>query len=223
VATTLSESVSSRAFEIDMDGICRDTELYCEIVSTWVAGDFGAADITTLSSCDVEDFVVAGVALETAPPCGRGDFGRAGVALPTASACGRGDCGAVGIALSTGSDLEGSNVALSVFWLELDACSSHNIDSILLGVGVIGTDLVFMVDVAVAGAVPLLSLVATGKDFDAGALLFPSLTVIKDCTGPFRTRGVFSKESDEDEPAAASAAAFFSKWILSSSLPSISF
>jgi len=221
VATTLSETVSSRAFEIDVDGICCDTELCCEIVSTWVAGDLGAADIATLSSCDVEDFVVAGVALETVPTCGRGDFGRAGVALPTVSACGRGDCGGVGIALSTGGDLEGINVALSIFWLELDACSSHNIGSILLGVG---TDLVFMVDVAVAGTAPLLSpLVGTGKDFKAGALLFPSLTVTKDCTGPFRTLGVFSKESDEDEPAAASAAAFFSKWALSSSLPSISF
>jgi hypothetical protein len=188
VATTLSESVSSRAFEIDVDRICRDTELCCEIVSTWVAGDFGPADIAPLSSCDVKDFVVAGVALETVPTCGRGDFGRAGVALPTVSACGRGDCGGVGIALSTGVDLEGINVVLSAFWLELDACSSHNIGSILLGVGVIGTDLVFMVDVAVAGTASLLSpLVATGKDFDAGALLFPSLTVTKDCTGTFRT------------------------------------
>ena len=213
-----------------MDRICRDTEL-CEATSSaWGEGDLGAACmLATLSSCDVEDFVGA-AALATVSICGNGDLSGAGVALTTVSACGTGDFGGVGLALlSTSGDLEGVRGALLICWLELDTCSSHKTCSSLLGVGLTSTDLVFMVDVVVAGTAPLLSsLMATGTAFGSGALIFALLTITEDCSdcsGPFRTWGVFSEldEDAKDEPTVASAAAFFSKWALSSSLPSISF
>lgn len=186
----LSEIVSSRVLEIDVDKICCDTKL-CEATSSaWGAGDFGTARmLATLSSCDVEDFGGAAVALATVSICGKGDLGGDGVALTTVSTCGTGDFGGVGLALiSTSVDLEGVRVALLICWLELDTCSSHKTGSRLLGVELtIGTDLVFMVDVAVAGTGPLpSSLMATGTAFGSGVLIFVSLTP-EDCSGPFRT------------------------------------
>jgi hypothetical protein len=138
--------------------------------------------LATLSSCEVEDFVGAAVALAIVSICSIGDLGGAGVALATVSACGTGDFGGVGLAsLSTSGDLEGIRIALFVCWIELDTCSSHKTGSSLLGVGLTSTGLVFMVYVAVAGITPLLSsLMATGTAFGSGALIFASPTITED-------------------------------------------
>jgi hypothetical protein len=239
VTTIFVGTVILRASELDSEGNCLGTVLSDTALSTWGAGDFGRTGIAlaTFSTCSAGDFGGTGVALVTSSAWGADDFGGPEIGIAALATCAAGDLEGAGIALltsdelrvsaavlSTDGDLEVTGVALSIFSFELETCSLHKAGTTLFGVGAtIGPDSVLILVFGFAGRAPFAPSVATGWDLWGGAYVHASGLITEYCSGFFRTPGVFSKELDDNDEDATSAAAFFSKWALSSFRPSISF